>query len=49
MSKTATQLTGHASSIFQAWLNLKQQSGFTPPNTDKKEASYTPAATQLSP
>lgn len=25
MSRTATQLAGNASSIFQAWLDLKQQ------------------------
>lgn len=27
MSRTATQLAGNASSIFQAWLDLKQQAG----------------------
>ncbi len=27
MSRTATQLAGNASSIFQAWLDLKQQTG----------------------
>ncbi len=27
MSRTATQLAGNASSIFQAWLDLKQRAG----------------------
>jgi len=32
MSRTATQLAGNASSIFQAWLDLKQQAGHSTRN-----------------
>lgn len=39
MSRTATQLAGNASSIFQAWLDLKQQSGFNPRSAARKESA----------
>ena len=39
MSRTATQLAGNASSIFQAWLDLKQQTGANQRNVTRKKAA----------
>jgi len=36
MSRAATQLAGNASSIFQAWLDLKKQSGSSPQGAVRK-------------
>jgi len=39
MSRTATQLAGNASSIFQAWLDLQKQSGVIPRNEAREDAA----------
>lgn len=45
MSRTATQLAGNASSIYQAWLDLKQQAGgHTHTSSNNKNVESTRAA-----